>query len=131
MAKKKNKGGGFQGKGESKRAEAKKATKKKNTTNLILVIGITVIVIALVGSGMATILGNNSQNVAQAVQFDTTGAEIVSIEEGASGETHAVAVTDRETRYLGPDSNSAALTLAESGQAPIDAPTLVWFHADW
>ncbi|MEM7028840.1 MAG: hypothetical protein AAF629_04560 [Chloroflexota bacterium] len=131
MTKKKKASGGFQGKGESKRAEAKKMAKKKNSTNQILIIGVIVIVIGLVGSGMAGIFGGNRSGVAQAVQFDTTGAEVVSIEEGSSGESQAVAVTDRETRYLGPDSNSAALTLAESGQAPIDAPTLVWFHADW
>ena len=36
MAKKKNKGGGFQGKGESKRAEAKKATKKSGKAGRIV-----------------------------------------------------------------------------------------------
>ena len=130
MAKKKRSSGGFQGKGESKRATAKKVARKQSRANRILSVGMVAIVLGLVIAGMVRVFGSGD-STGSAVAFDTSGAEVVSLEEGASRESVAHQATDRETRYLGPDNNPDGLVVAEAGNAPLDAPTLVWFHADW
>lgn len=132
MAKQKRKSNGFQGKGASKHVTAKKAAKKKMVTSRFLTVGVVVIVLGLITAGMVGVFNLSSQDGmahASNIQLNTAGAEVVSLAEGASLANVEQTITDRETRYLGPENNPEGLSLAEAGQ--FDGPTLVWFHADW
>jgi hypothetical protein len=90
-------------------------------------------VLGLLASGTFQLFGpvqSQGTNTAAAIAAGNETLESVSLDKGRSLESVAAApVTDRETRYLGPATDAAALTQAEAGR--IGQPTLVFFHADW
>ncbi len=89
-----------------------KQNSTESSTGQYLIIGVAVLVVGLVLFGAAQMLG---------LTFTT--------QPNAASVTDSVAAVDRETRYLGPASDPATVSLAEAGQ--LGQPTLVWFHADW
>lgn len=75
-----------------------------------LVIGIGVVLVGLLVSGMARFWGQDNHQQAAAAAPVSSAA-------------------NPEIRYLGPPTDPDGLALAEAGQA--GQPTLIWFHADW
>lgn len=99
----------------------------------LLMIGVGILLVALIGYGAFQVLGNqhNQGTSAPAIAPSDTGSlESLSIAANQGKQAaEAIPVTDRETRYLGPASDPATVSLAEAGQ--LGQPVLLWFHADW
>jgi len=91
----------------TRRSRNHQGHKSKSSTNGILLFGVGTVVLVLLTFGMMQVMGLGSGHEA--------GSESAAVSE--------------ISRYLGPASYPASLTLAEQGQ--LDTPTLVWFHADW
>ncbi|MDX1524305.1 MAG: hypothetical protein R3264_21930, partial [Anaerolineae bacterium] len=116
MAKRKSKRTkGFQG---------QESTKKSSSTTL-MVAAVAIVVLGLIAFGMVQVLGGDEPAPAQA-SLSGENLQFTSLEEGSQLESVAQPV-DRETQFLGPDTDPATLELAEVGQ--VGKPTLVWFHA--
>ena len=104
---------------------------RKTSPNMILIAGVGVVVLGLLAFGMFQVFGFGTDEPATAqaaIQVDSGGLETVNVEDGENLASVAKPV-DRESQYLGLDSDPDKLALAEVGQ--IGKPTLVWFHADW
>lgn len=116
-----------------RRRGQQRQTVKKQSNGRFLNIGVAILVVALLGFGTFQVLGNNHNQAATSasvVQADSGSLETLSIADNQGVQTSSVEpVTDRETRYLGPASDPATVSLAEAGE--LDQPTLLWFHADW
>lgn len=114
-------------------ASGRKTGSKSTGNNLLLTIGVGVLVLGLLAFGTFQLFGpaqSQGTNAAAAIAAGNETLESVSLDEGRNLEPAAAApVTDRETRYLGPATDAAALAQAEAGE--IGQPTLVFFHADW
>ncbi len=70
-------------------------------------------------STASSVIQANGDSLEQLTIADNQGQQVAEV----------VPITDRETRFLGPASDSATVALAEAGQ--LGQPTLLWFHADW
>lgn len=104
----------------------------KQATNKLFTTGVAILALLLIGYGAFQAFGGHSQTAASAsvVQADSDSLESLAISENQGQHAaEAAPVTDRETRYLGPPSDPATVSLAEAGQ--LEQPTLLWFHADW
>lgn len=101
------------------------------STGRLLNIGIGILVVILLGYGTFQVLGyNQTGGSSPVVQADSGALESQSIADNqGQPAAEAAPVTDRETRFLGPPSDPATLSLAEAGK--LEQPTLLWFHADW
>lgn len=109
---------------------------KQSRSGGFLMWGVGILVLVLIGFGMAQVFGSGfQQSTALAdIEVDARNLQSTNLEEGNRQTVNpesitAVTVADRETRYLGPPSDPATVNLAESGQ--VGQPTLLWFHADW
>lgn len=112
---------------------------KKSASNSYLVLGVGILTLGLLALGTVQVLGFGSGGESQqtTLQADTASLQSTTIEEGNhpgsivkdSDKQAEAPVADRETLYLGPPSDPAGMTLAETGE--VGQPTLVWFHADW
>lgn len=91
-----------------KRKNRQNAGKNKRLGGF-LVLGVSLVLIGLLVSGMTQLWSQDNQQQA--------------------GIAAPAGAANPETRYLGQPTDPAGLALAEAGQA--GQPTLVWFHADW
>ncbi len=100
----------------SKKVQGKTKAKKSNSNAILLgVVGLAVL--GLLAFGMSSVFQ---------VTKTPPAADNASAAEGVTG---GIAITDRETTYLGANSDPTALARAETGAS--GHPTLVMFHADW
>lgn len=118
----------------------KKQSKRRNgkaqahSTGRWVMIIVGVLIIGLLAVGMAQVLGpsQNQEVISAAAQSDVSALPIAGAnshpDQAGIGDA-PVDAADPETQYLGPPTDVAGLSLAETGQA--GQPTLVWFHADW
>jgi hypothetical protein len=110
-----------------RRGQTRKVQNQSN--NRLLTVGVAILVIGLLIFGTFQVFGNQTTTTTSVVQADSDSLESLSIADNQGQHAEVVPVTDRETRFLGPASDSATVTLAEAGQ--LGQPTLLWFHADW
>ena len=103
---------------------------KKSSANAVLIGVAGVAIVSLLALGMFQVLdiGGGQEVAGSNLQIEAGNLQSVSVEDGSRLESVAAPV-DRETQYLGPDTDPATLALAEVGE--VGKPTLVWFHADW
>ncbi len=113
-----------------RRGQARK-TKKAGSDNFIK-LGLALLVIGLLAFGVFQFIGNRTAATNSAF-VESSNLEALNIDDNyatvAEPAAEPISATDRETRFLGPASDSATVSLAQAGQR--DTPTLVWFHADW
>ena len=85
--------------------------RKNKKSGGFLAIGVGVVLVGLLISGMSQIWNQGTPQQSAAVAAAPASA------------------ADPETKFLGQPTDPDGLALAEAGQA--GQPTLVWFHADW
>lgn len=93
-----------------------KPVAKKSRSGIIIIAVMGLVLVGALVAGMSSIF-----------QVSTTAPS----DDGAAAESAAgsIAITDRETTYLGANSDPTALARAATGAS--GHPTLVMFHADW
>ena len=114
-----------------------KRSNRKATQSAIspfIMAGIAILIISLLAYGMAQLLDTSSHQavVSSALKGYTAASSEVNTNSHSNQESvgdSPIDVADAETKYLGPPTDMAGLSLAEAGQA--GQPVLVWFHADW
>jgi len=95
-----------------------KSTTQKSKSGIVIIVVMGLVLVGALVAGMSSVF-----------QVSTTASDEANTAESDGGALGGIAITDRETTYLGPNSDPTALTRAETGTT--GHPTLVMFHADW